>query len=193
MTALPSSTPARPSGRNEAVPDQPLVIRRDEDVPVPAIVVKTDLGEHGEVRRDLRSLPGELEEADVCHVVPHEAGDTRSCRDGVRRCDTAEEFDDCGAPAHRIAATQLQFAVLAIGVREPLRARGGPRQPSGYPRIEPNRYDPTVITRSSAPSSCMVTRTATTALAPASGSPSTRNGPTLPRARNITCDDSPCR
>ena len=48
-----------------------------------------------------------------------------------------------------------------------------------------------MIALSPLPSSWSSVRTATVPSVPASGCASTRNGPTLPRARNITCDDVP--
>lgn len=103
---------------------------------------------------------------------------------------------------------KLQFAVLAEGFGEfiePQRVTGPVVAGEGIPdpltchqlqvstshASARNRYDPTVVTRSSAPSSCITTRTATVPSAPAKGSPSTRNGPTLPRATNIVCDETP--
>ena len=51
---------------------------------------------------------------------------------------------------------------------------------------------PAVTARSPSPSSWRIIRTAATPSDPTTGSASARNGPTLPRAKNMTCDETAC-
>src|ERR1700758_145689 len=184
-----------PVRRNQPVLNQPVVTDGHEGVPIAAVMVEADLGEHGEVGRDACMLRRQFEEADIRQVVPHDPD--------VLRRDTAEEFDDRRPASHRLLAPQLEFAVLTEALSqlvEPRRVarpvvageavpnslarRQLPELHPSYARSARKRYDPTVVRRSSTPSSCIITQTATTPSAPARGSPSMRNGPTLPRAMN---------
>ena len=97
-------------GRHEAVADQPRRRRRDgTEIAVAAVMVEADLGEDREVAGDSRLVRRHFGEADVRHVVAHDALDARRLGGRVRCGHGAtEKLDDgsaCPAPARRRASS----------------------------------------------------------------------------------------
>ena len=104
--------------------DEPPVAHRDQPVPVPAHVVRADLGEDREVARDRGFGRSHALEADVGHVVAdHLPGRTRLLFPGglarLLGCTaTAEAFHDRRATLDRLAAAYLEDTVHTERSRE---------------------------------------------------------------------------
>src|SRR5215212_176097 len=99
--------------------DEPVIADGNEHVSVAPVVVETDLGEDSEVAGDPRLVRCYVGEADIRHVVAHDSLHTRRLGCRVRCCDgSAEELEDRGSAADRLAAAELELAVFTKALGE---------------------------------------------------------------------------
>src|ERR1700739_4128233 len=97
--------------------DQPAVTVGHQRVAIAAAMVEPNVGDHGEVRRDVRLVRGQTGEQHIGEVVPDDRLDVDVTRDAAG--DTAEERRDLGSTAQRFQTAYLEDALRA----ERLRAR----------------------------------------------------------------------
>src|ERR1700731_962965 len=102
--------------------DQPAVTVGNQDVAIAAEMVEPDMGDDGEVRRDVRRVAGERGEQHVGDVVSDHGLDVYIAGDVPG--DTAEERRDLRPPAHRLHTTDLEDAVRAERLREAVEPAG---------------------------------------------------------------------
>src|SRR6516162_1857178 len=104
------------------MPDQPGAAVGYQGVAIAAEMVEPNMGDHGEVRRDLRLLRGQPGEQHIGEVVPDDGLDVDAIGDVAG--DTAEERRDLGSPAQRLQTAYLEHAVRAERLRETVESAG---------------------------------------------------------------------
>jgi hypothetical protein len=111
------------------VTDQPVITSAHKDISVAAVMVEANLGEDREVAGDSCLVRAYFGEADVGDVVADDSLHPRRLCRCVWCCDgSAEKLDDRCPTADRVAAAQLEFAVLAKGLSKVVESQGVTRQ-----------------------------------------------------------------